>query len=167
MILEGDRLIIRDAIVEDASFYFELFKDPDWIEYINNKELKSIEETKLYLEDILPKNAKLNGLGFFTIVLKETNEATGTSSALQRDSLEYIDVGYAMLPKGRGKGYASEATVLMIDYIKEKFKQEKVYAFTVPKNERSKRLLEKLGFVFVGMKSIFEGEEDCVYEFKF
>ncbi len=167
MILESDRLIIREAIVEDAPFYFKMFNDPDWITYINDKGLKSVEETKVYLEDILPKNAKLNGLGFFTVISKETEEAIGTSSALQRDSLDFIDVGYAFLPNGRGKGFASEATQLMINYIKEKFKQEKVYAFTIPENKRSKRLLEKLGFSYVGEQSIFEGEIDCVYEYKF
>jgi ribosomal-protein-alanine N-acetyltransferase len=167
MRLESDRLIIKDAAVEEASFYFELFNDPDWITYINDKGLRTVEQTKTYLENILPKNALLNGLGFFTVISKETNEPIGMTSALQRDKLDFIDVGYALLPKGRGKGYASEATLLMMDYIKDTFKQEKVYAFTLPENEKSKRLLENLGYKYIGKQSVFDGEEDCVYEFKF
>lgn len=167
MLLESDRLIIREAAVEEAPFYFKLFNDPDWITYINDKGLRSVEETRAYLEDILLKNALLNGLGFFTIISKDADEPIGMSSALQRENLDFIDVGYALLPKSRGKGFASEATLLMMDYIKEKFQQKKVYAFTIPNNEKSQRLLENLGFVFVGMKSIFEGKEDCVYEFTF
>ncbi|MFY7672007.1 GNAT family N-acetyltransferase [Tenacibaculum sp. MEBiC06402] len=167
MLIESDRLFIREATVDDASFYFELFNDSDWITFINDKGLKSVEQTRTYLEDVLSKNAKLNGLGFFTVILKETNEPIGTTSALQRENLDFIDVGYALLPKGRGKGYASEATLLMMDYIKDTFKQEKVYAFTLPENEKSKRLLENLGYTYVGKQSVFEGEEDCVYEFIF
>ena len=167
MRLESDRLIIKDATVEEASFYFELFNDPDWITYINDKGLRSVEQTKTYLENTLPKNALLKGLGFFTVISKETNEPIGMTSALQRDKLDFIDVGYALLPKGRGKGYASEATLLMMEYIKNTFKQEKVYAFTLPENEKSKRLLENLGFAYIGKQNVFEGEEDCVYEFKF
>lgn len=167
MTLESDRLIIKDVRVEDAPFYFELFNDSDWLKYINDKGLRTIEATKVYLEETLEKNAALNGLGFFTIFSKEMNEPVGMSSALQREKLDFIDVGYALLPKGRGKGYASEATLLMMDYIKEKFQQEKVYAFTLPENEKSKKLLENLGFEYIGLKSVFEGEEDCVYEFKF
>ena len=125
MRLESDRLIIKNAAVEEASFYFELFNDPDWITYINDKGLRSVEQTKTYLENTLPKNALLKGLGFFTVISKETNEPIGMTSALQRDKLDFIDVGYALLPKGRGKGYASEATLLMMEYIKHTFKQEK------------------------------------------
>ncbi len=167
MFLESERLIIREARVEDAPFYFELYNDPDWIKYIKDKGLRTLEQTKEYLEKVLQENSKLGGLGFFSVVLKETNEIIGTTSALQREELEYIDIGYAFLPKGRGKGYAKEAAQLTMGFIKDKFQQEKVYAFTLPENESSKRLLESLGFVFIGMKTVFEGEEDCVFEYVF
>ncbi|WP_299106681.1 GNAT family N-acetyltransferase [uncultured Tenacibaculum sp.] len=167
MLLESERLIIRTANVSDAPFYFELFNDPDWIENISDKGLKTVEETEAYLKDVLPKNEKLNGLGFFTVVLKETNEPIGTSTALQRDKLKYIDVGYAFLPANRRKGYATEATKLIIKYVQNTFKQEKVYAFTIPENNASQNLLKKLGFIYIGKQVIFDGEEDCVYEFKF
>lgn len=167
MLLESERLIIRDVKVSDAPFYFELFNDSDWIENISDKGLKTIDETKAYLKDVILKNKKLNGLGFFTVILKETNEAIGTSTALQRDALEFIDIGYGFLPKARGKGYATEATKLIINHVKTTFKQEKVYAFTMPKNKPSQKLLENLGFRFIGLQTIFEGEEDCVYEYVF
>ncbi|WP_299673199.1 GNAT family N-acetyltransferase [uncultured Tenacibaculum sp.] len=167
MILESKRLIIKEAEVNEAPFYFELFNDSDWIKYIHDKGLKSVEATEVYLKDILAKNAKLNGLGFFSVLLKETNEFIGMSSAIQREKLDFVDVGYGFLPKARGKGYASEATLLMIDYIKEKFQQEKVLAFTAPENEKSQQLLKRLGFEYVGLETVFEGEKDCVYEFTF
>ncbi|SNR14627.1 GNAT family N-acetyltransferase [Tenacibaculum jejuense] len=167
MTLESKRLIIKEAEVGEAAFYFELFNDPDWIKYIHDKGLKSVEETAIYLKDILAKNAKLNGLGFFSVLLKETNEFIGMSSAIQREKLDFVDVGYGFLPKARGKGYASEATLLMIDYIKKKFQQEKVLAFTAPENEKSQQLLKRLGFEYVGLETVFEGEKDCVYEFTF
>lgn len=167
MLLESERLIIREAKVSDAPFYFELFNDPDWIENINDKGLKTVEETEIYLKDILLKNLNLGGLGFYTVILKETNQPIGCSSALQRDKLEYIDIGYGFLPKGRGKGYAFEASQLIIEYVKTTFKQEKVYAFTMSKNKASQNLLKKLGFIYIGMQTIFEGEKDCVYEYNF
>jgi len=167
MFLESERLIIRTTKVSDAPFYFELFNDPDWIKFINDKGLKSIEETEVYLEDILAKNKKLNGLGFFAVVLKETEELIGTSTILQRERLEFIDIGYGFLPKGRGKGYATEATKLMMEHVKRVYKQEKLYAFTKPNNEQSKKLLKNLGFKFVRKQVVFEGEEDFVFEYVF
>lgn len=167
MHLESNRLIIREAKVSDAPFYFELFNDPDWIEFIGDKNLKSVKETEIYLKDTLLKNLQTNGLGFFTVMLKDTNQPIGTSTALQREKLEFIDIGYAFLPKGRGKGYASEATKLIIEYVRKKFQQEKVYAFTMPKNKASQKLLEKLGFKYIGVEKVFENSEDFVFEYVF
>ena len=167
MLLESERLIIRDAQVSDAPFYFELFNDPDWIENINDKGLRTIEETEVYLKDILLKNLQLGGLGFFTVILKETNEPIGVSSALHRDNLKYIDIGYGFLPKSRSKGYATEATKLIMEYVRTTFKQDKVYAFTLPKNKPSQNLLKKIGFTYIGLQQIFEGEDDCVFEYTY
>lgn len=167
MHLESKRLIIREAKVSDAPFYFELFNDPDWIQFISDKNLKTVKETEIYLKDMLFKNSKLDGLGFFTVILKDTNEPIGTSTALQRDKLQFIDIGYAFLPKARGKGYATEATQLFMGYVKNKFQQEKVYAFTMPHNEASQKLLKRLGFKYIGLKKVFDNCEDKVFEYTF
>ncbi|WP_428741355.1 GNAT family N-acetyltransferase [Tenacibaculum sp.] len=167
MLLESEQLIIREAQMSDAPFYFELFNDPDWIQFIGDKSLKSIQETEVYLEETLFKNIQLGGLGFFTVILKETNKPIGTSTALKREKLDFIDIGYAFLPVGRGKGYATEATKLIIEYVRSQFKQEKVLALTMPGNEKSQKLLKNLGFEFIGMQQIFENTEDCIFEYIF
>lgn len=167
MFLESERLTIEEAKTSEAPFYFELFNDPDWKRYINDKGLKTIEETRVYLDDVLSKNKKLKGLGFFSVRLKSSNELIGVTTALHRDALAYIDIGYGFLPKGRGKGFAYEATSLMLSYVQNKFKQKKVYALTVPENIRSQKLLKKLDFKFVEKKEVFKGEEDYVFEYLF
>lgn len=167
MKLESERLIIRDIDVNDAPFYFELFNDPDWIRFISNKNLKSVDETEAYLKKMKAENSKLGGLGFFTVILKETNKAIGVSTALQREKLEFVDIGYGFLPKARGKGYATEATKLIIKYVHKKFKQTKVLAFTMPENENSQKLLKRLDFKFVGYQVIFDDDEDAVFEYEF
>ncbi len=167
MKLESKRLIIRNIEINDASFYFELFNDPDWIRFISDKNLKSVDETTAYLEKMQLENSKLGGLGFFTVLLKETNEAIGVSTALQREKLEFVDIGYGFLPKGRGKGYAAEATKLIIEYVRTTFKQKKVFAFTLPENENSQKLLKKLDFKFIGLQVVFDDEKDAVYEYEF
>ncbi|WP_298878548.1 GNAT family N-acetyltransferase [uncultured Polaribacter sp.] len=167
MKLESERLIIRDFTLGDAPFYFELFNDPDWIRFISDKNLKSIDETEVYLKKMQLENSKMGGLGFFTVILKETNEAIGTSTALQREKVNFIDIGYGFLPKGRGKGYAFEATKLIIEYVRNKFNQEKVLAFTIPENKNSQKLLKKLDFKFTGYQNIFDDEEDAVFEYLF
>lgn len=165
MFLESEKIIIRDAEIRDASFYFQLFNDKDWIKYISDKGLKSVQETEKYLKDILAKNSKTNGLGFFTVILKKTNEPIGVSTILQRETIEFIDIGYGFLPKGRGKGLATEATKLIIEYVHSKYQQEKVLAFTKPDNEKSQKLLLNIGFKYICMKAIFGDDEDAVFEY--
>ena len=165
MKLESKRLIIRELKISDASFYFELFNDPDWIRFINDKKLKSIEETVLFLKEFQLKQKK--GLGYFTVILKETNKPIGVSTVLKRDALDYYDIGYAFLALGRGNGYATEATQLIIEYVKNNFNQKKVLAFTKSENEISQKLLKKLDFKFVGLQTVFGGEKDAVFEFEF
>ena len=167
MKLESERLIIRDIKISDATFYFELFNNPEWIYFISDKNLNSIDETATYLKKMQLENSKLGGLGFFTVILKETNEAIGVSTALQRDKLEFVDIGYGFLPKGRGKGYAAEATKLIIAYVRATFKQKKVFAFTKPDNVNSQKLLKKLDFKFIGLQVVFDDEEDAVFEYAF
>lgn len=165
MKLESERLIIRDFKISDAAFYFDLFNDPDWIRFIHDKKLKSVDETATFLKKM--KDSKLDGLGYFTVILKETNEAIGVSTALKRERLEFVDIGYGFLPKARGNGYAQEATKLIIEFVRDKFNQKKVLAFTMPENKGSQKLLQKIGFNFMGYQTVFEGKEDAVFEYFF
>tara|TARA_B110000091_G_C13804624_1_gene471905 strand:+ start:624 stop:1145 length:522 start_codon:yes stop_codon:yes gene_type:complete len=167
MKLESEKLIIRAIEIKDASFYFELFKDPDWIRFISDKKLKSVAETRIFIEKMLSDTYTKSGLGYFTVILKETNEAIGVSTALKREALAYIDVGYGFLPKGRGKGYASEATLLVLEYVQQTFKQKKAFAFTVPKNNKSQSLLRKLNFKYIGLQAVFGDKKEAVYEYDF
>ena len=167
MFLESERLVIRKVKISDAPFYFTLFNDKDWIQFIYDKNLNSVEETEVYLKELITKNLKNKDLGFFTVILKDTNKAIGVSTALQRESLSFIDVGYGFLPEGRGKGYASEATKMMLNYIKTTFNQDKVLAFTKPENKKSQKLLLNLEFIYVGKQIIFDEKEDDVFEYYF
>lgn len=162
MKLESKRLLIREIKISDASFYFNLFRDPDWIKFINDKKLKTVEETALFLKDFQLKQKK--GLGYFTVILKATNKPIGVSTVLKRDALDFFDIGYGCLPIGRGKGYATEATKLIIEYVSSKFKQEKILAFTKPNNKGSQKLLKKLDFKYLGLQAVFGVDEDAVFE---
>lgn len=163
MILQTERLTLKPICADDAAFYFELFNDPDWIRNINDKGLKSVEQTKKFLEEEFIPKLCVNGLGFYTVFKTETNEPIGASCILKREKLDTPDIGYGFLPKGRGKGFALEASERIILYAKEELKLNKVYAMTKPQNEPSKKLLIKLGFTFIGNQEILT-ELDSLFE---
>jgi RimJ/RimL family protein N-acetyltransferase len=64
---------------------------------------------------------------------------------LLREDKEFPDIGFAILPEYESKGYAYEASRKYLDEILRSGAFENVIAITLLKNQRSIRLLKKLG----------------------
>jgi len=64
-----------------------------------------------------------------------------------------IEVGYSILPQYQGRGYATEAVSGLLSWAFAHAEVSRVIAETLPNNERSIRLLEKLGFLRAGQGS--------------
>lgn len=57
-----------------------------------------------------------------------------------------VEIGFTFAPTFQRKGYALEAVSRVLDYLFLELKKQKIIAFVDPKNIKSIRLLEKLGF---------------------
>jgi len=57
-----------------------------------------------------------------------------------------LEIGYSLVPSERGKGYCTEATQLMVDYLFLSKDTMRIQAQTDPRNVASNKLLEKVGF---------------------
>lgn len=147
MILETDRLIIEEFTTNDASFIYELLNDPDWIRFIGDRNIKNLEDAENYLRNKLIPSYKNWGFGFYKVSLKD-GTTIGTAGLVDREGLDTVDIGYAFLPTGRGKGYAFEATKAIFGYAQKELKIDKLVAIVNKDNEKSKNLLRKLGMKF-------------------
>jgi RimJ/RimL family protein N-acetyltransferase len=56
------------------------------------------------------------------------------------------EIGYALVPSERGKGYCTEATQLVVDYLFLSKDIARIQATTHTKNVVSQKVLEKVGF---------------------
>ena len=63
-----------------------------------------------------------------------------------------LEIGYALLPAERGKGYCTEATQLMVDYLFLSRSVARIQAHTDVENLASQRVLEKAGFKREGIE---------------
>lgn len=90
----------------------------------------------------------------FLLFLKEDskNEIVGfcNFSQIFRGPFQACYLGYHIDETFEGKGLMSEALAKAIDYMFEKQKLHRIMANYMPSNERSARLLHKLGFVVEG-----------------
>lgn len=160
MILTTERLIIRQLTLKDCSFFFELVNDPAWIQNIGDRNVKTLQDAEDYLNDrIIPPYNDL-GFGFYAVVDKETKTILGISGFIKRDELEHVDVGFAFLPQGRGKGYAFESTQALMDYGKKTLGFTTILGIANNENKRSHRLLEKIGLRFQRYIQLYNEEKE-------
>lgn len=144
-IVETNRLTLRQFLSNDAPFIYELFNDPDWLRFIGDRNIHTIDDARHFIENRLMASYKTYGFGFYLVELKETDEPVGLCGLVKRDFLDDVDIGYAFLPKARGKGLAFEATKAVMDYGINTLGLPRIVAITDADNVRSVHLLHKLG----------------------
>lgn len=149
-ILDTKRLILRQFSVDDAPFIYDLFNDPDWIRFIGDRNIHTVDDARTFIEKRLIPTYEKFGFGFYLTAIKETGEPIGMCGLVKRDFLDDVDIGYAFLPHARGKGFAFEAAEATMRYGMDTLDIPRIVAITDVENVRSTRLLQKLGLHLQG-----------------
>jgi [ribosomal protein S5]-alanine N-acetyltransferase len=149
--LETERLLLRQLTTDDAGFILELLNDPSFIQNIGDRNVRTIEDACSYILNGPVKSYAKNGFGLHLVVLKETHESIGMCGLIKRDTLDDVDIGYALLPDFWFNGYAVEAARATKTYAKEVIGLKRIVAIVDPANAGSIRVLEKLGLQFEKM----------------
>ena len=159
-IFETERLLLVPISVQDAEFIYELFNLPAFIENIAERNIKSVEMAKEYISNnMLPQLEKL-GYSTYTIVTKNDHTKVGTCGLYDRDGLEGIDIGYALLTNFEKRGYAFEAAEKLKTLAFTEFGLERLSAITSKNNLVSQKLLGKLGLTLTGTTKLPTSEEE-------
>ena len=157
-----ERLIIRPTSEEDAAFILELLNTPKWLKYIGDRNVKTVESAKEYINNkILPQLKKL-GYSNYTLIRKSDKVKIGTCGLYDREGLEGIDIGFAFLPEFERKGYAFESANKLKNVAFDEFGITEISAITTKDNIASQKLLEKLGMIFIGTTNIPNDNEELL-----
>ncbi|HKP77297.1 MAG TPA: GNAT family N-acetyltransferase [Longimicrobiaceae bacterium] len=161
-VLSTARLDLRWVRDEDAAFIVELMNDPDWLRFIGDRGVRTPDQARAWM-DAGPRPMYARGLGLCVVALRGEGTPIGICGLLERDWLEDADVGYALLPRFRGAGYAREAAAAMVERARE-LGMPRLLAIVSPGNADSIRLLEGLGFSFERRaRATADADEVCVY----
>ena len=149
LILETDRLILRELKATDAEAFFAMDSNPKVHQYLWNKPVQKIEET-IEIIDSVRKQYIDNGIGRFAMISKETNEFIGWAGLKYNTEevnkkVNFYDIGYRLDEKFWGKGYASEATFAWLKYAFETMNIKTMEAAAHTENAASNRILQKIG----------------------
>ncbi len=145
VVLETERLQLRELTPEDAQSMFDLNSDPEVIKYTGDPPFESVEQTKVFLQNY--DDYKKNGFGRWAMISKAENEFIGWCG-LKLNEEKLIDLGFRVFRKHWNKGYASEAAKACIHYGFETLGFDQITGRVLSENTASIKVLEKLGMQY-------------------
>lgn len=148
VVLETERLILRQFTIDDTKFILELVNSQGWIANIGDRNIKTNEQAKAYLQKGPLKSYADNGFGLWLVELKTDKAPIGICGIIKRENLENPDIGFAFLPEFTGKGFAYEIANATLAFAINILKLPVILGITIPTNKASIKLLEKIGLKF-------------------
>lgn len=149
IVFETERLNIRPFTLQDTAFIIELVNSEGWLKYIGDRNIKTTTDAEAYLSNGPIKSYSQHNFGLWMVELKNSQTPIGMCGLIKRDTLANPDIGFAFLPAFEKQGYAFEAAQATMQYATHVLKLATVLAITLPENNSSIKLLNKIGLQFV------------------
>lgn len=149
--LETEHLILRPLSLQDEEGIFtNICHDREVLKYYLDRYAETPADMKF---DQQVKHRKERGIYDLAIILKETGETIGRINQCSTPNIfmNSIEIGYAVGRRYWNRGYATEALKAFTDLL---FKKgiHKVFCGFITENSASKRVMEKAGMTYEGMR---------------
>jgi len=151
IILESERLLLREFKISDAKKMYQLNSDPDVIRYTGDGPFDSIESAVQFLENY--SDYSKNGFGRWVCIDKKFKEFIGWCG-LKKHQDEVVDIGYRFFKKDWGKGFATESAKASLEYGFKNLNLPEIIGRSDAANIASIHVLKKLNMQFWKKKSI-------------
>ena len=144
--LETERLILDKWTKKDARALFAYASTPNVGPLAGWKPHETIGESKMRIKKIFIPN------GIWKITLKDgvAIGSIGFEPDSRRPEIKARELGYSLAEDYWGQGLMTEAGRAVIDYGFSEMDLQVISIETAPDNERSQRVIEKLGFKYEG-----------------
>lgn len=145
MVFETKRLMLRPWCEEDAEALYEYAKDPRVGPIAGWPVHTSVENSRAVIKTVLSAPET------YAVCLKETGKPIGSvgfhRNDLAQDEDEY-ELGYWIGQPFWGRGLIPEAAGELLRYAFEELKMQTVWCGYYEGNTKSRRVMDKLGFVY-------------------
>lgn len=114
VIASTERLNIRLVTLDDGEFMLELLNDPGWLANIGDRNVRTLDDARSDIAEKTLASYERNGFGFYLV--ERTNDGTplGVCGLARRQYLQDVDLGFALLERHAGQGYAYEAAEAVV-----------------------------------------------------
>ncbi|RNC88319.1 MAG: N-acetyltransferase [Winogradskyella sp.] len=151
--IKTKNLILRHLRESDLLGIYELDSDPLVHKYLGNKPIKTKEEALESIKSNILQH-KERGIARWAAIEKSSGEFIGWSGLRLNNDLtfnnqtNFYDVGYRFIPRFWGKGYATESSIVAMDYFFTTMKKELLIGVAEIDNIASNKVLGKIGLQF-------------------
>lgn len=142
------RLSLRELEAGDAPFIQQLLTEPAFLQYIGDRGVRDLASARRYIEHGPRASYAAHGFGLWAVQRRDTGVPVGICGLLKRDTLDDVDIGYALLAAHSGAGFALEAAQATLAWGRDVRGLRRIVAIVMPDNARSIQLLERLGMRF-------------------
>ncbi|MBU8883810.1 GNAT family N-acetyltransferase [Kaistella sp. DKR-2] len=161
--LETERLLLKPISTDDAGLILELYNSPRFIEFIGDRNIRTLEDAENYIVGkFLPQMERI-GFGNYLIERKSDSMKIGAVGIFERDGLDVHDIGFSFLPEFEGQGYGFESASKLLATAFNEFGLKKISAITTKTNFSSQKLIERLGLKYIKTVRIPNDEEELLY----
>lgn len=161
-IIETERLLLREMVVEDAQDMLRLYSNPEVQKYTGENVITSKDEIHKKIKE-KQSDYKNHGYGRWVTILKKENLFVGWAGLAYLPEFDEIDIGYRFLPEFWGYGLATEASNAILSYAFEKLKLKRIVAIALKENKASIRVMEKVGMEFDKYAPYELGSKDAAW----
>ena len=145
VILETDRLLLREYVEEDAEAFFKVNSDPEVLRYVPDKALLNVEQARQILIEHPIADYRKYGFGRGACILKSTGEQIGFAGLKYLEELGEVDVAFRLMRTHWGQGLATEAALASVRFGFTDLGLKRIIGLVMPENLASVRVLEKTG----------------------
>lgn len=147
MVIKTHRLILRPWCTDDAQSLYKYASDPDIGIPAGWPPHTSVQNSREIIKNILSAENTFAVCTMDNIAIGSVGLKTGDATDMT-DKPDECELGYWIGKEYWGKGYIPEAAAAVIDYAFEKLSMNAIWCGYYDGNEKSKRVQEKLGFVY-------------------
>ena len=161
-LFEADNLGFRPLIENDLDYILMLDADPETMSFFPGG-IRTRQEIENNIKKYITSYNE-NGYSTFIVFDTRTGEFIGRAGFGDIETGE-TEVGYLVLKKFWGKGYASKMLKALLSWAKNNIHKDKIIAFTPINHVASERVMQKAGMTF-SKQGIMKGVNCVIYEYK-
>ncbi|MEU7871600.1 GNAT family protein [Dactylosporangium sp. NPDC049140] len=147
-----ERLSLRPFRVADAPVLSAYRSDPEVARYQGWDAPFPMEAALRVVAGLEGRDPRAEGWFQYALELTDGGALIGDVGVNRHDEGRQAEIGFTLAPAYQGRGYAAEAVGRVVGHLLAEEGLHRVHASVDARNERSARLLERLGFRREGLE---------------